>query len=156
MKAFVSDLTPVQISTPSVHRLGLMLTCCQSPIDFSTLPIHNRRNEEKSQIPVAGVRQLPLRLNYLRLCSRSGVLSSPNICCTEERWGRTTVLPKGVSWRSGMIFDCSRQRGRDSTATTTQLSEINYNSHAICPPDTAAPPLVDVIRGDPLRLTPAR
>lgn len=95
------------------------------------------------------------RLNYLCLCSRSGVLSSPNICCTEERWGRTTVLPKGVSWCSGMIFDCSRQRGRDSTAATTQLSERNYNSHAICPADTEAPPLVDVIGGDPLRPNPA-
>lgn len=28
-----SDLTPVPISTPSVHRLGLTLTCCQSRVD---------------------------------------------------------------------------------------------------------------------------
>lgn len=46
MKTLFSDLIPVQISTPSVHRLGLMLTCCQSKVDIFTLPIHNRRNEE--------------------------------------------------------------------------------------------------------------
>lgn len=46
MKTLFSDLIPVQISTPSVHRLGLMLTCCQSKVDIFTLPIHNQRNEE--------------------------------------------------------------------------------------------------------------
>lgn len=102
-----------------------------------------------------------IRKQHFSLYSPLWFMSSDHpTCALLERGGAVPLkLPKWVSWHSGINCDCSWQRGeglyhrhyhRLPAAREATSFQMNYNSHTICLPRTAAPMPGDVIRGDPL------
>lgn len=119
-------------------------------------------------VHTSGVLQLPQWDWTFRLWASSLTLSSLSDSCPPIiqhvlYWSEAGLYHwscrKGWAGTLGRSLDASRQRGRDSTAATTSTPtllpgeemsfQINYSSHAICLPGTAAPLSGDIISGDP-------
>lgn len=125
---------------------------------FPLLQLVKLRSKKPHSLHAGSVASEWLKHLPLRFASRSQVLSSPNICSAGVRRGRTTrAAQRGelafwddpwlflAAWEGLQYHCCCHQH-----PAAWEAFQVNYNSHANLPPDTAASLPADVISGDPL------